>query len=73
MTRIHTFILFATVVSSAAAATVDEVRIEGGELKGAIAGGVVAFKGIPYATPPTGQNRWRPPQPVAPWKVASSP
>jgi para-nitrobenzyl esterase len=72
MTRIHTIILFATVVSSAAAATVDEVRIESGELKGAIAGGVVAFKGIPYAAPPTGQNRWRAPQPVAPWKGVRS-
>jgi para-nitrobenzyl esterase len=55
-------------VGSAAAATVDEVRIDSGALKGAIAGGVVAFKGVPYAAPPTGGNRWRPPQPVAPWK-----
>ncbi len=72
MTRIHGIILFAAVacgiVGSATAATVDEVRIESGALKGAIAGGVVAFKGIPYAAPPTGQNRWRAPQPVAPWK-----
>jgi len=52
----------------ATAATVDEVRIQSGALKGVIAGGVVAFKGVPYAAPPTGRNRWRAPQPAAPWK-----
>ncbi len=50
-----------------AAAHVDRVKIDTGELKGVISGQVVSFKGIPYAAPPTGQNRWRAPQPVAPW------
>jgi para-nitrobenzyl esterase len=29
--------------------------------------GVVAFKGIPFGAPPTGDLRWKPPQPVTPW------
>lgn len=29
--------------------------------------GVRAFLAIPYAAPPSGENRWRPPQPREPW------
>ncbi|WNG89296.1 carboxylesterase family protein [Mycobacterium sp. ITM-2016-00317] len=30
-------------------------------------GDPVAFRGVPYAAPPTGERRWRPPQPVPRW------
>ena len=38
-----------------------------GELRGTVTEGVHAFLGIPYAAPPFGANRLRPPQPVAAW------
>ncbi len=43
------------------------VKTRCGELRGSVADGVNTFKGIPYAAPPFGANRLRPPQPVAPW------
>ncbi len=58
------------VVASPSAMISDQVRID----TGALAGGVGAtqpmvrvFKGIPYAAPPLGENRWRAPQPAAKW------
>ena len=44
------------------------VKIDSGELQGEAADGVVSFKGIPFAAPPVGELRWRPPQPAAKWK-----
>jgi para-nitrobenzyl esterase len=38
-----------------------------GPIEGLYAQGVAEFLGIPYAAPPIGQLRWRPPQPPAKW------
>ncbi len=38
-----------------------------GPVQGATAGGARHFLGIPYAAPPLGALRWKPPMPVAPW------
>jgi len=38
-----------------------------GALRGLASGQVTAFLGVPYAAPPLGPLRWRPPQAPAPW------
>lgn len=45
------------------------VTIQSGTLTGAYdkAGDIAIFKGIPFAQPPVGELRWKPPQPAAPW------
>ena len=39
-----------------------------GAVRGVAAGSINEFLGIPYAAPPTGHLRWRPPQPPAEWQ-----
>ena len=43
------------------------VRIDDGLVRGADVAGVDSFLGLPYAAPPTGNLRWRAPQPAAAW------
>ena len=45
----------------------DTVRIDTGALKGVTVQAVTSFKGVPYARPPVGVWRWRPPQRPDPW------
>ena len=57
-------------VGSATAEPEPTVAVEGGEIQGSFEadGEIAVFKGIPYAAPPVGDLRWRPPHPVEPWK-----
>lgn len=47
-----------------------KVKTENGWVRGIEAADprITAFKGIPFAAPPVGENRWRAPQPCADWE-----
>ncbi len=43
------------------------LETKAGKLQGVVEHGMVVFKNVPYAAPPVGDLRWRPPQPPKPW------
>ena len=46
----------------------EQVRLEQGIIQGTIEDGLRVFKGIPFAAPPTGELRWKAPQPAHKWE-----
>jgi para-nitrobenzyl esterase len=59
-----------TALLAAAAPAADQVRTDAGVVEGFTppASSVRVFRGIPYAAPPVGERRWKPPAPVTPWE-----
>lgn len=43
------------------------VRLAEGEVRGVRTDGLCLYHGLPYAAPPVGRLRWRPPHPAQPW------
>ncbi len=54
-------------LGTASAADSTRVRLDSGQLQGVLHDDVLSFKGIPFAAPPVGPLRWRPPQPAQSW------
>ncbi|HKP80527.1 MAG TPA: carboxylesterase family protein [Pyrinomonadaceae bacterium] len=63
-------ILITLLLSAVPAFAVDRVRTANGvvEGRGVQPSGIRIFRGIPFAQPPTGDLRWREPQPLQNWK-----
>jgi para-nitrobenzyl esterase len=43
------------------------IHTSGGDVQGVLVGAQAEWRGVPYAAPPVGDLRWRPPAPVVPW------
>lgn len=72
MNKRFTFALFVAglvlACSSSSAQSLSQVRTQDGLVKGAVQEDLTVFRGIPFAAPPVGELRWRPPHPAFAWE-----
>lgn len=64
---LRAMLVLALCAGTAHAVTDPVVTTSTGALRGDALADIVVFRGIPYAAPPVGPLRWRPPQPPAAW------
>lgn len=72
MNRLHSLAALAVGLAACTSARAQiplEVEVDAGRIAGTTgtSADVRLFAGIPFAAPPVGDNRWRPPQPAEPW------
>ena len=74
MIKRSNFVVFTAVIVAAlslapslSAQTPKPVRTEAGLVQGTDDNGIAVYLGVPFAAPPTGERRWRAPEPVASW------
>ena len=65
-TSLRLFVAISAVFANAAWPQLSTVQTKSGPVRGD-GTDIVVFKGIPYASSPTGARRWRPPVPPEPW------
>jgi para-nitrobenzyl esterase len=72
---VATLVVVWTTISTSSysnAAVSHEVSVDGGIIAGLETSTAIEWRGIPYADPPLGPLRWRPPTPVQPWSEVRS-
>lgn len=64
----HGLVMMAAIFSGSTLAA-DVVKIDSGAMEGAVNAdsSLRIFRGVPFAAPPVGELRWKPPQPVKHW------
>lgn len=65
--QMRLFVLPVFALAMATSAAAQTVKIDTGRLQGATMDGISSFRNIPYAAPPVGALRWKPPQPAGRW------
>jgi para-nitrobenzyl esterase len=62
--------LISVLLVATSAVAGERVRTEAGVVEGSASTGgkISTFKGVPYAAPPIGAQRWKEPQPAIPWR-----
>jgi para-nitrobenzyl esterase len=60
-------VIAAVQVAGVSVAVGQEAWTESGAISGVREGGLSVYRGVPFAAPPTGDLRWRPPVTVTPW------
>jgi para-nitrobenzyl esterase len=64
-----TRLLALAAVLSSGSAVAQTIAVDGGRIDGiTLQSGVSAWLGVPFAAPPLREQRWKPPQPVVPWR-----
>lgn len=63
------FYSFVPVLATGLLFAAEVVQLDSGPISGLDTNGLRVFKGIPYAAPPVGTLRWKPPQAVTPWSA----
>jgi para-nitrobenzyl esterase len=65
--RFAGMVIAAVQVAGVSVAVGQEAWTESGAISGVREGGLSVYRGVPFAAPPTGDLRWRPPVTVTPW------
>lgn len=66
------WIAAAGLLLAALAVPAQGAETDSGAISGTREGTVTVYRGVPFAAPPVGDLRWRPPQPVKPWSGVRS-